>query len=94
MSKEEATGFEVYIGYLREHWALAASVGYLYLTLLSMVQSSVLFAKYEINIFEFAELNDFLLAAFREPLSLIAGLGVLLYLGVAFSFIYRKKVVT
>jgi len=76
---------------LSEHWALAASLGYLYLTLLGMAQSGVLFAKYEINIFEFAELNDFLLAAFREPLSLLAGLGVLVYVGLAFSFIYRKR---
>lgn len=91
MNTEVKSGIQVYLDYLREHWALAASVGYLYLTTIGMIQSGMLFSKYEINIFEFAEINDFLLAAFREPISLLAGFGVLAYVGIAFAFLYRRK---
>lgn len=49
MSNEESSGLEIYLGYLREHWALAASLGYLYLTLLGMAQSGVLFAKCRVS---------------------------------------------
>mgnify|MGYP005817728503 CR=1 FL=1 len=91
MSKSDNSGLEQYLSYLIEHWAIAASIGYLYLTIIGMVQAGVLFSKYEINIFEFAEINDFLLAAFREPVALLTGLGLLLYLGFAFTILYRRK---
>ena len=91
MSNSNNSGIQVYLDYLREHWALAASLGYLYLTSLGMIQSGMLFSKYKINIFEFAEINDFLLAAFREPLPLLAGLGVMIYVGIAFSFLYKRQ---
>lgn len=91
MNTEVKSGIQVYLDYLREHWALAASVGYLYLTTIGMIQSGIIFSKYEINIFEFSEINDFLLAAFREPISLLAGFGVLAYVGIAFAVLYRKN---
>ncbi|ELA9340974.1 hypothetical protein QTV34_000235 [Vibrio parahaemolyticus] len=91
MSNSNNSGVQVYLDYLREHWALAASLGYLYLTSLGMIQSGVLFSKYKINIFEFAEINDFLLAAFREPLPLLAGLGVMIYIGIVFSYMYKRQ---
>ena len=91
MSNSNNSGVQVYLDYLRGHWALAASLGYLYLTSLGMIQSGVLFSKYKINIFEFAEINDFLLAAFREPLPLLAGLGVMIYIGIVFSYMYKRQ---
>ncbi|KOY43846.1 hypothetical protein ACX03_19750 [Vibrio parahaemolyticus] len=56
-----------------------------------MIQSGMLFSKYGINIFEFAEINDFLLAAFREPLPILAALGVIAYTGIVFSILYRRQ---
>ncbi|MCQ3831164.1 hypothetical protein HXX02_17155 [Microbulbifer elongatus] len=91
MNNEAKSGMQVYLDYLREHWALAASLGYLYLTSIGMIQSGILFSRYEINIFEFSEINDFLLAAFREPVALIAGFAVLGYVGVAFSILYKRR---
>lgn len=46
-----------------------------------MVQSWLQFRAFGINVFEFSELNDFLLAAFREPQSFLVILGLLVYGG-------------
>lgn len=61
------------LGYLRDNWTFLASVGYLYLTCVGMAFSWSLYDSYGINIFEFAEINDFLLAAFREPATVASG---------------------
>ncbi len=66
------------LDFLKNHSALAATIGYLYLTFIGMTQSWMLYFQYRINIFEFSELNDFLLAAFRDPLGWLA---VAMFLG-------------
>ncbi|WP_020411179.1 hypothetical protein [Microbulbifer variabilis] len=91
MDVNSKSGVQVYLDYLREHWALVASIGYLYLTSVGMVQSWTLFSRYDINIFEFAEINDFLLAAFRDPGILISGGLVFLWIGIAFVYFYSKN---
>ena len=64
---------------LRNNWAWIASMGYLDVTYVGMIQSWKYFDAFGINVFEFAELNDFLLSAFREPMSF-------LYLGAFFVY--------
>jgi hypothetical protein len=69
--------------FMRDHWALVASTGYLYLSVIGMSQAYFFFHAFEINIFEFSELNDFALAAFKEPKTLLYGLGMVAYVGLA-----------
>ncbi|HBC3537103.1 hypothetical protein P3656_15580 [Vibrio parahaemolyticus] len=69
--------------FVRDHWALVASVGYLYLSAMGMSQAYFFFNSFGINIFEFSELNDFALAAFKEPKTLLYGLGMVAYVGLA-----------
>jgi len=67
---------------LKENWAWAAPLIYIYVTIVGMVQAWFQFRAFGINVFEFSELNDFLLAAFREPLSFLAILGIIAYGGI------------
>jgi hypothetical protein len=67
--------------WIRENWVWAAPLIYIYVTVVGMVQSWLQFNAFGINVFEFSELNDFLLAAFREPLSFLAILGLIVYGG-------------
>jgi len=62
------------ITYLKNNWGLVASASYIYLTIIGMVQSWVFFHSFGINVFEYSETNDFLLAAFRKPSSVIIGI--------------------
>ncbi len=55
------------IKWLKENWLWIAPSSYAYVTYVGMVQSFNLFKEFDLSIFEFAELNDFLLAAFQDP---------------------------
>ena len=68
-------------GWFRDNWAWVAPLIYIYVTLTGMAQSWFQFNAFGINVFEFSELNDFLLAAFREPVSFLAILGLITYGG-------------
>ena len=63
---------------VQQNWAWAAPLFYIYVTIVGMFQSWLYFNAFGINVFEFSELNDFLLAAFRQPLAF--GLLILLIL--------------
>ena len=63
----------------RDNWTWAAPLVYLYVTIVGMVQSWFHFNAFQINVFDFAEINDFLLAAFREPTSFIFILLMVVY---------------
>jgi len=63
---------------IRENWTWAAPALYVYVTGIGMALSWSRYKSFELNIFDFAELNDFLLAAFREPIALF---GVVLMIG-------------
>ena len=64
---------------LKKHWAWAAPLAYIYVTVVGMVQSGIYFRVFGINVFEFAEINDFLLAAFRQPTSFLFVFIVMIY---------------
>lgn len=84
------------VDWIRNNWLWAAPLTYFYVTVVGMVQSWLQFRVFGINVFEFSELNDFLLAAFREPLAFFAILGVIAYgaLGVLVQFVVQKIVIT
>jgi hypothetical protein len=54
--------------FFREHPAIAGSLLYLQVTTVGVVYSWNLFRHFDINIFDYAEANDFLLAAFKDPI--------------------------
>ena len=68
-------------GYLAAHPATAATAAYLYVSVLGSVYEWVYFRQFGVNIFDFAEANDFLLAAFRQPIALLLLVGSLLVYG-------------
>ena len=80
---------------LQEHWGLAISIAYVYTSYTGMVISYFHFQNFGINVFEFAELNDFLLAAFRQPKSLVVTMFFIAYVWAVFYFLpkYLAKVV-
>jgi hypothetical protein len=51
----------------REHPAILVTLLYLQVTTLGVMYSWSLFRRFDINIFDYAETNDFLLAAFKDP---------------------------
>src|SRR3712207_3186360 len=54
--------------FFRDHPAIALSLVYLQVTTVGVVYSWWLFWRFDINIFDYAETNDFLLAAFKDPI--------------------------
>ena len=70
-----------WLGFLKENWKWAAPLFYIYVTIIGMVQSWLQFRVFGINVFEFSEINDFLLVAVREPLSFLVILGFVAYGG-------------
>ena len=55
----------------KDHWTWVTSFVYIYVSVVGMVDAWNHFNAFGINVFEFAEINDFLLAAFREPQSFL-----------------------
>jgi hypothetical protein len=53
--------------FFREHPAIAGTLLYLQVTTVGVVYSWQLFRRFGINVFDYAEANDFLLAAFKDP---------------------------
>ena len=70
-------------GYLLDNPTLALSLLYLYVTAVGMLYSMVLYLHFEINVFEYSEITDFLLAAFKNPRALViaafTGAGVVIW---------------
>ena len=52
---------------LREQPALFLSLGYVFLTFVGMVYEWLLFQRFGVNVLDYADVGDFLLAAVREP---------------------------
>ena len=65
---------------LREQPALLLTISYLMLTSLGLGYQFAFFLQFRVNILDYAEISDFLLAAIREPAVLVLGLAPLLLL--------------
>ena len=72
---------------VKDHWAWVTPLIYIYVCYIGMVVSWYRFKKFGINIFEYSEINDFLLAAFRHPMSIV-WLAFLLFLFILFTLLY------
>ena len=55
-----------------ENLGLSLTLGYLFLTALGMFHRALVFYMFRINVFDYAEPSDFLLAALRDPLIILA----------------------
>ncbi len=55
----------------REHPALAFTLGYLTVSAIGLTFSWALFRRFEVNFFLFADVGDFLMSAFREPMTFV-----------------------
>jgi hypothetical protein len=75
-----------------ENPTLVLSLLYLYATSMGLLYSAVLYARFGINILDYAEISDFLLAAFKNLFPLLAaGASVLFYLALlAYAGSVRK----
>ena len=62
--------------FFRTHPGILGSLLYIQLSAVGMIYDWTLYHEFQINILDFAEANDFLLAAFKEPFVLIQGIGI------------------
>src|SRR5215210_1029614 len=73
-------------GYLKEFFlanpTVVLSLLYLYVTAIGMLYSAVLYGRFGINVFDYSEISDFLLAAFKNPVAFLAA-GLLAVMGAA-----------
>ena len=67
-----------WVMFTRDNWSWMIPCIYIYVTYIGMADSWYRFRAFGINVFEFAEINDFLLAAFREPESFLTVLVIVL----------------
>ena len=81
-------------GYLKEFFlanpTFVLSLTYLYVTAIGMLYSGVLYGNFGINILDYAEIADFLLAGFKNPFGLIMA-GIQVALLVVFGALVRVK---
>ena len=59
---------------LTEHPALGLTSGYLLISLLGLSYEWTLFRQFGVNYFHYADVTDFLMGAFREPVTFVLAL--------------------
>ena len=67
-----------------KHPAIAGSLVFLFMTAVGVLYSWKLYSLFELNIFNYAEPNDFLMAAFKEKKSAVFSVFTIVYVGVSF----------
>jgi hypothetical protein len=78
------------LNYILNYATLLSTLLYLYVTALGIIYSAALYGKFAINIFDYSEISDFLLAAFKNPIALFSAVlvGLLAAIGVAGVFFF------
>jgi len=81
-------------GYFKEFFlanpTVVLSLLYLYVTAIGMLYSAVLYGRFGINVFDYSEIGDFLLAAFKNPVAFLSGV---LLAAVGAALLYYRAVV-
>ena len=67
----DAVGLDWRPWFRTENVGLLLTLGYLFLTALGMFHRALVFLMFRINVFDYAEPSDFLLAALRDPLIIL-----------------------
>lgn len=85
--------FAAVFAFLREHPALLGSLVYVQITSIGIIYSWALYRSFDINIFDFAQANDFLLAGLEEPFAFVMSVITVILFGVeAWYFLsYRPR---
>jgi hypothetical protein len=73
----------------RNHPAILGSLIYVLVTAIGIIYSGILYRRFGINIFDFAEMNDLLLAAFKDAFAFAMSL-VTIFLGLGFVLLLRR----
>ncbi len=80
------------LDYLKTHPAIGATILYVYVSFLGSTYNWMFLRRFDINFFDFAETNDFLTGALKEPFVLVQGaLGVGLFLVLLRGLAARRK---
>lgn len=77
MSTPPTTPARRMLAMMAQHPALGLTVGYLVVSLLGMSYEWTLFRRFGVNFFHYADVTDFLMGAFREPITLVLALTAL-----------------
>jgi hypothetical protein len=77
--------------FFRNHPAILGSLMYVLVTAIGIIYSGILYQRFGINIFDFAEMNDLLLAAFKDAFAFAMCL-VTLFLGLGYVLLVRRWV--
>lgn len=78
--------------FFREHPAVLVSLAYAQITSIGIIYSWTLYESFGVNIFDFAEANDFLLASLKEPFALVMSVITVILLGVQmWYFTVRRR---
>ena len=76
-----------------EHMGLVMTVAYLLVASLGMLHEALVFLRFRINILDYAEPSDFLVAAMRDPLILVVGLAAIPLVSLYYRFVVRANAV-
>ncbi|MEP6999603.1 MAG: hypothetical protein ABI969_03935 [bacterium] len=74
-----------------ENLGLGLTLGYLFLTALGMLHRALVFVSFRINVFDYAEPSDFLLAALRDPLIILVCLAPIPAVALYFRMSYALQ---
>jgi hypothetical protein len=85
---EESNRWDKIKGFFLDNPTLVLTLLYLYVTEIGIVYSASLYGRFGINIFDYSEIGDFLLSAFKNPITLIYA-GAQVGVSVVF-FVYNK----
>lgn len=78
--------------YFANHPAIVVTIFYVLITIIGLIYSWSFYNRFDLNIFDYAELNDFLLAAFKNENTIILCIGFLIINMVdTYFFYYYKK---
>ncbi len=76
--------------FVREHPAVAGTVLYFWVAAMGVIYSWTMFREFGINIFDFAEPNDFILAAFKEPFTMAIAIVTVAFILIYYAFALRR----
>jgi hypothetical protein len=90
---EENSRWDKIKGFFLDNPTLVLTLLYLYVTAIGMVYSASLYGRFGINIFDYSEIGDFLLSAFKNPIALIyagAQVGASLFFFVSINSLAKR----
>jgi hypothetical protein len=73
-----------------DNQTIAVTVLYAYLTVVGMIYSASLYSRFGINVFDYSEIPDFLLVAFRNPISFFSA-GISAVVGIALVDLLARR---